>query len=278
MICALGGGWEVVVVERFVDVPDGYLHSRTCGEGPDVVLLHAGAADLRMWDSTVEWLASLARVTVFDFRDMGLSSRAAKPYREVDDIAAVLDAADVPRALLVGVSDGARRALAFACAFPDRVTRVVAVGATFGEFPDPTPDESAARQQMRGHIARLGRLLVEQGLVAYAAADIGTWGAALGPDERRKMVGLQLSNAYWIELPESLGTELDPPVKTRFAELAVPIDVLIGGHDLASTRLWARRLAEQAPDAKLVEVPEGDHFPMLSAPADFERILRQALR
>lgn len=265
------------MIERFVDVPDGYLYSRTCGEGPDVVLLHAGAADLRMWDSTVAWLASLARVTMFDFRDMGLSSRATKPYREVDDIAAVLDAAGVQRAVLVGVSDGARRALAFACAFPDRVARVVAAGATFGEFPDPTPDESAARQEMHGHIARLGRLLADQGLGAYAAADIGTWGAALGPDERRKMVGLQLSNAYWIELPESLGAELDTPVKTRFTELTVPVDVVIGGRDFASTRLWARRLVEQAPNANLIEVPEGDHFPMLSAPADFERILRQAV-
>jgi 3-oxoadipate enol-lactonase len=268
---------EVLVHERFVDVPDGYVYSRTCGEGPDVVLLHAGAADLRMWDSTVAWLASLARVTTFDFRDMGLSSRATKPYREVDDIAAVLDAAGVQRAVLVGVSDGARRALAFACTFPDRVIRVVAVGATFGEFPDPTPDESVARREMHGHIARLGRLLADDGLGAYAEADIGVWGAALGPHERRKMVGLQMANAYWIELPESLGAELDPPVKTRFAEIAVPVDVVIGGHDLASTRLWARRLSEQAPGANLIEVPEGDHFPMLSAPADFERIVRQAL-
>src|SRR5262249_43704443 len=191
--------------------------------------------------------------------------------------AAVLDASGVQRAVLVGVSDGARRALAFACAFPDRVARVVAAGATFGEFPDPTPDESAARQEMDGHFARLRRLLADQGLAAYAAADIGKWGAALGPNERRKMVGLQLSNAYWIELPESLGAELDTPVKTRFTELTVPVDVVIGGRDFASTRLWARRLTEQAPHAKLIELPEGDHFPMLSAPADFERILRRAV-
>ncbi|MEU4241119.1 alpha/beta fold hydrolase [Actinoplanes sp. NPDC026619] len=167
--------------------------------------------------------------------------------------------------------------MAFACAFPDRVARVVAVGATFGEFPDPTPDESAARKEMGEHYTRLGRLLADRGLGAYAEADIGTWGAALGPDERRKMVGLQLANSHWIELPESLGAELDPPVKARFAELTVPVDVVIGGRDLASTRLWARRLAEQAPEANLIEVPDGDHYPMLSAPADFEPILRQAL-
>lgn len=57
-------------------------------------------------------------------------------------------------------------------------------------------------------------------------------------------VGPQLSNAYWIELPESLGAELDPPVKARFAEVTVPVDVVVGGREFVSTRLWACRLAE----------------------------------
>ncbi|MFI5908260.1 alpha/beta fold hydrolase [Dactylosporangium sp. NPDC051541] len=265
------------MIERFVDVPDGYLYTRTTGTGPDVVLLHAGAADSRMWDSTVAWLAAIARVTTFDFRDMGLSSRATAPYREVDDIAAVLDAAGAERPVLVGVSDGARRAVAFARAFPDRVAHVIAAAAVFGEFPDPTPEETAARADLHAHFNRIVPLLAAEGIAAYAAADIATWGAALPPPDRRKMEALQIANAHWIELPESLGTDLDPPVQTAFAELTTPVDVVVGGHDFASTRLWAARLAEQAPKANLIEVPAADHFPMLSAPADFERILRAAL-
>lgn len=138
-----------VVIERFVDVPDGYLYSQTHGNGPDVVLLNAGYADLRMWDSTLAWLAEIARVTTLDYRDTGLSSRAAEPYSELDDLAALLDAAGVESAVVVGVSDGARRGLAFAHRYPDRVRRVVAIGPALGGFPDPSPEETEARTPMR---------------------------------------------------------------------------------------------------------------------------------
>jgi len=263
------------VVEKFVDVPDGFLYCRTLGQGPDVVLLNAGAADLRMWDTTVGWLGEIARVTTFDYRDTGLSSAGLRPYSEIEDIAAVMDAAGVRRALLVGVSDGARRALAFAHRYPDRVARVVAVGGAFGEFPDPTPEESAARREMHEHFARLERIRAEEGMHARAAADIGAWGAALGEDQRRRMIGLQMANSYWVELEDYLGAELDPPVKDRFGEIAVRIQVVVGGHDFAGTRLWARRLAEQARSARLTVIPEADHFPMLSAPQEFERVVRE---
>lgn len=161
-----------VVIERFVDVPDGYLYSQTHGNGPDVVLLNAGYADLRMWDSTLAWLAEIARVTTLDYRDTGLSSRAAEPYSELDDLAAVLDAAGVESAVVVGgVSDGARRGLAF----------------------------------------------------------------------------------------------------TR------PITVLAGDRDFKTSELWGRRIVREAPDATLTVIPDADHYPMLSTPKEFERILRELL-
>lgn len=264
-------------IEKFVDVPGGYLYCRIHGQGRDVVLLNAGAADLRMWETTLRWLPQIARVTTFDYRDTGLSSRGTEPYSEVEDIAAVMDAAGAGTAVLVGVSDGVRRALAFAHRYPDRVSRVVAVGGTFGEFPDPSPEESAARVRLRELFARLERVRAEEGMHAGAAIDIGAWAPALDPHQRRKMIGLQVANSYWVQLEDYLGSELDPPVKTRFAEIATPISVLVGGHDFEGTRLWAERLVKQAPDADLTVLPEADHFPMLSAPQQFETFLRETL-
>lgn len=77
---------------------------------------------------------------------------------------------------------------------------------------------------------------------------------------------------------EYLGRELDPPVKTRFAEITTPVSVLLGGRDFQGTALWARRLANQAPSATLTVIPDADHFPMLSTPQEFERILREVLQ
>jgi len=265
------------VIEKFVDVPGGYLYCRTSGQGQDVVLLNAGAADLRMWETTIAWLAEVARVTTFDYRDTGLSSQGTQPYSEIGDIAAVMDAAGVLSAVLVGVSDGARRALAFAHRYPERVSRVVAVGGSFGEFPDPSPQEAAARQVLRELFAHRERVLAEEGIHAHAAMDIDGWAPLLDAHNRRKMIGLQVANSYWVELEDYLGGELDPPVKNRFSEIAVPISVVVGGRDFEGTQLWARRLANQAPHASLEVLTEADHFPMFSAPQQFERVVREAL-
>jgi pimeloyl-ACP methyl ester carboxylesterase len=151
------------------------------------------------------------------------------------------------------------------------------VGGTFGEFPDPSPEEAAARQEMRDHFAHRERVLADAGIHAAAATDIDAWAPALDADQRRKMIGLQVANSYFFTLEEYLGCELDPPVKTRFGEIATPISVLVGERDFESTRLWARRMVNQAPEAILVVIPEADHFPMLSVPAQFERFLRKAL-
>jgi 3-oxoadipate enol-lactonase len=261
----------------FAEVPGGFLYYQTHGQGQDVVLLNPGSADLRLWETTLPWLAQIARVITFDYRDTGLSSPGTGPYSEIDDIAAVMDAVGAVCAVLVGVSDGARRALAFAHDYPDRVSRVVAAGGSFGDFPDPSPEEAAARREMGDHFARREAARASGGPYAAAAVDVDSWAPALDLRDRRTMIGLTVANNYLVTLEDYFGRELDPPVKTRFGEIPTPIDVLVGGHDFAATRLWAQRIADEAPHAGLTLIAEADHFPMLSTPDHFERFLRDAL-
>jgi pimeloyl-ACP methyl ester carboxylesterase len=268
--------------ENFADVPGGYLYYQTSGQGQDVVLLNGGTADLRMWDTTTAWLTQLTRVTTFDYRDTGLSSPGTAPYSEIDDITAVLDHAGIESAVLVGCSEGGRRALAFAHQHPERTRQVVVVDGSFGDFPDPSPEETAAWQEMLTTFTEIDRVLVAEGVRAAAEVDLDAWGPALGSHDRRLMIGLQVANTHRIMLQdflggEYLGRELDPPVKTRFAEITTPVSVLLGGRDFQGTALWARRLVNQAPRATLTVIPDADHFPMLSAPREFERILREVL-
>ncbi|MCU7726595.1 alpha/beta hydrolase [Actinoplanes sp. KI2] len=265
------------VAEGFAEVPDGYLYYRQHGHGPDVVLLNAGLADVRMWDTTVAWLADIARVTTWDYRDTGLSSWSSRPYREIDDLEAVLDAAGVARATLLGASDGGRQALAFAHRHPGRVVKVCVVGGSFGEFPDPAPRETAARQQMRKVFDEVERHLRNQDILAASTVDVDAWSPAVNAADRRRLIGWHVANSRVLTMPQYHGVELDPPVKTRFAEIDTPIAVFAGGRDFEGTRLWAARLADQAPQASLFVAPDADHFPMFSDPTRFERFVREAI-
>lgn len=81
-----------------------------------------------------EQLARFARVILFDKRGTGLSDRLppdATPTIEerIDDVRAVMDAAGVERAALVGIADGGPVAMFFAATHPER-TAALALSAT----------------------------------------------------------------------------------------------------------------------------------------------------
>ena len=91
-----------------VEFDGGALAWESAGEGPDVVFLHPGLWDGRVWDEQFGVFSRTYRVLRFDFRGYGRSSRPepGRPYSHVEDLAAVMDAAGVERAALIGNSMG----------------------------------------------------------------------------------------------------------------------------------------------------------------------------
>ncbi len=89
-------------------------------------------------------LSRTYRVLRFDFRGYGRSSRPepGRPYSHLDDLAAVMDAAGVERAALVGKSMGGKVAIDFALTHPGRVSALVLASPALSGF-EGTPDEEA---------------------------------------------------------------------------------------------------------------------------------------
>jgi pimeloyl-ACP methyl ester carboxylesterase len=117
------------------------------GEGTPVVLLHGLTATRRY---VVMGSRALERgghdVIAYDARGHGRSSPAPDPdaygYDALAaDLLAVLDRAEVERAVLAGASMGAHTLAAFALAHPERVAAIVAITPAF----DPEADEEATR-------------------------------------------------------------------------------------------------------------------------------------
>jgi hypothetical protein len=72
-------------------------------------------------------LAAFSRLILFDKRGTGLSDRnagVANREERMDDVRAVMDAADSKRAALFGVSEGGLMNLLFAATYPQRVQAV----------------------------------------------------------------------------------------------------------------------------------------------------------
>lgn len=105
------------------------------GDGAPMLLVHGLGYCREGWGPAASLLAERFRVIRFDNRGVGDSDAPRGPYTVrmlTADALAVLDAAQVERAHVVGVSLGGLVAQMLAVTAPDRVDRLVLVGSTPG--------------------------------------------------------------------------------------------------------------------------------------------------
>lgn len=125
-----------------VPVAGGALHvARWDGDGdaPVVVAAHGITATHMEWPAVAEALGGDVTLVAPDLRGRGRSNALPGPYgmaAHADDMAAVLDAVGVERAVVVGHSMGAYVAVVMAARFPARVSGLVLVD---GGLPLPVP-------------------------------------------------------------------------------------------------------------------------------------------
>ncbi|MBX3029276.1 MAG: alpha/beta fold hydrolase [Chloroflexi bacterium] len=105
------------------------------GAGDPVLLIHGLGYARRSWGPLVAALAERHRVITFDGRGIGDSDVPPGPYRVADmaaDAVAVLDAAGVEQAHVVGTSLGGMIAQELTVSWPERVDRLVLLCTTPG--------------------------------------------------------------------------------------------------------------------------------------------------
>jgi pimeloyl-ACP methyl ester carboxylesterase len=154
---------ENVIPEPFEVERDGVtIAGETAGTGPDVVLLHGLTATRRYVVMGSKALPRAGyRVTTFDARGHGESSPAASPeqyeYRDlVADLEAVLDHLGAERAALGGASMGAHTTMAFALAFPERVSALVQITPAYDGRPRSGSSELAYWERLADGLERGG--------------------------------------------------------------------------------------------------------------------------
>jgi pimeloyl-ACP methyl ester carboxylesterase len=89
-----------------IDVPGARLYYEADGHAsaPALLLLHAGIANLRMWDPVIDALSAEHFVIRFDARGFGQSTADDVEYSERSDALYVLDHLGVEEATLIGCS------------------------------------------------------------------------------------------------------------------------------------------------------------------------------
>lgn len=259
--------------EGWVDVAGGRLPFQVAGEGSGVVLAHAGIADMRQWDPQWEALIARHRVVRYDLRGFGRADVTETRFSNRADLVAVMDAAGLDRAVLVGCSRAGSIAIDTALEFPDRVSGLVWVcGGLSGFDGEETPEELAAG-------SRDEELSDAKEWAALAEFDVAMWVDGIGqpegraPAEAREAVRRMTYETYVQEKPYGDTIVLDPPAIGRLAEVRVPTVVMIGALDTPSTRASADLVASGVRGARRIDVPDVAHMPSLERPEWFTSTL-----
>jgi pimeloyl-ACP methyl ester carboxylesterase len=114
-----------------VQVGDIEIAYKMLGKGDPILLVSGASADMNAWDpSTIRDLSSNHTVIVFDNRGVGNTTIGSKPYtieQLANDTAGLLDALKIPKANVLGLSQGSSIAQQVTITYPEKVNRLILV-------------------------------------------------------------------------------------------------------------------------------------------------------
>lgn len=239
------------------------------GEGPPVLLLHAGVADRRMWDEHLEPLAAPGhRVLAPDLPGFGEAGPPQGPVAHWDDVVETMDALGIERAGIVGCSFGAQVALRVAAVHPQRVSSLALFSISAIPEPDPSPELLAAWEAEEA--------AVEVGEFERAAeAAASSWVAPGAPPEVRERVARMQRENYARHASEQAEFAPDPLEEDPglLAAIACPVLLAAGERDMADFRDAVAELAAKLADASTTELTGCGHLAPLEAPEEFRRLV-----
>jgi pimeloyl-ACP methyl ester carboxylesterase len=142
------------------------LYYEETGAGTPIVFVHEFADDIRGYEPQVRYFARRYRCIAYNARgyppsDVPEEWTRYSQERARDDIRAVLDALNIAKAHIVGISMGGFATLHFGLAYPERALSLVVAGCGYGAEP-------GKRQQFLDETAKTAALIETAGMAETA--------------------------------------------------------------------------------------------------------------
>ena len=258
-----------------VSIPGLEVYVEEAGSGPPLLLIMGLGASVETWVAQRDVFARHYRVITFDNRGAGRSGSPPPPWTVpamAEDARAVLDALDIARADVLGVSMGGMIAQELVLAHPERVGRLI-LALSFSR-PEPLrrifllhrrwarlqgaepTNESIAHlpwllsPMTMNDVARLATILDLVGTMPFMPAD-----------------------AY----AHQVDAILEHSTLDRLGGVRAPTLVVAAPEDVLTPVALSEEIAAAIPGARLAILPRGGHGVLIEYPDDFNRVVLQWL-
>jgi pimeloyl-ACP methyl ester carboxylesterase len=258
-----------------IELPAGRIRYREAGEGKPVVFVHGFLVDGRLWDGVVDRLSDRCRCIAPDWpiaaHQVAVNSDAdLSPPGIATLIASFLEALELEVVTIVGNDSGGAMSQVLVTTHPDRIGRLVLTNCdTHENFPPGIFKAMPPLAKLPGGMTVLSAPF-RFGALARAAfkpfartpipADlVASWmrpslsDPAVKRDAAKVTAGM--NKRYTLEAAE------------RLSESELPLLLAWAPGDKFFPISYAERLAQETPNARLVQIPDAGTFVALDQPA-----------
>ena len=235
--------------------------------GMPIIFLHGVGSDKSVWRPQIDHFGRTRRALAFDYPGYGDSDPAAPGTSRDDYAAAVLaamDALDLGKAHVCGLSLGGVIAIAMHAAAPDRCASLI-IADSFAAHPDGRGIHErslAASSDMRALAeGRVDVLLAQPADPAVRSEVVDTM-SRIDPAAFR--IGAE---AVWLA-----------DQRERAAAIGVPTLVIVGDEDRVTPPVRSQELARSIGGARLEVIPGAGHLANIERPAAFNRLVEQFVK
>lgn len=250
------------------------LQYEISGSGPPVVFINGLTMDLNGWLLQVDVFSQKYRMLRYDCRGQGDSEKPDTEYSQeqhAEDLAGLLDMLEVPKAHLVGLSNGGMIAQHFALRYPEKTGALVLVDTC-------------------SYVDTLLNLIITSWIRAAEAGGSGLrYDVALpylfSEDFTRKNLDriLAMKEMNLARNPVNAVVNLSKAsmrhdLRDRVSEIAAPTLIMAGEEDILVPLKYSRILREEIKHSTLVTLRSCGHVPPIEKPDEFNSIVMNFLK
>jgi pimeloyl-ACP methyl ester carboxylesterase len=257
-------------MDKTIDIHDATLHYRDIGSGEPVLMLHGFAEDGAVWEKVAEGMGANVRLLIPDLPGSGRSSLLAVTTIETMAAAVkgILDKEGIERCILIGHSMGGYIALAFAEAYPERLS-------AFGFFHSTAYADT--EEKKAGRVKSIA-FIRDHGVAPFIRQSIPN---LFAPETREDRPGLveDMISRYRCFSADALAAYLEammrrPDRVSVLARSGVPVLFIVGEKDQVVLPEQALPQVSVPALSDLHILPMAGHMGMLEEPAAGAAIIK----
>jgi pimeloyl-[acyl-carrier protein] methyl ester esterase len=250
------------------------IHTETFGAGKPLVLVHGWAMHSGIWRNFALELAKHYQVTLVDLPGHG-RSEAITPFTLETLSKALVNAIPYKTSCWLGWSLGAEVVLDIAHRFPERVNKLILLaGSPCFIRQDSWPGMDV---QILDSFAESLKLDSQATLLKFLALQIQGLADQKAVLQELKTLVFDSPAPDAQTLQEGLVILKQSDLRDVFAQLKMPVDVILGELDTLIPVAVGAKMRDLLPEADLKIIPRAGHVPFLSHPVAVMDLVRQCM-